>query len=208
MRSGVRGLTLIELLIAAAIFAVVGVMAYQALFSLLGAREATQRQADRLAAVQYAVFRLSDDLRQVADRPVRAQVPREGLPLFTPDDGERVLAFTRGGQPNPAEQARSSLVRVHWAVEDGRLLRYLSPRPDTLPGQAAQRRVLLDRIEGVELRFLGGGDAWRDRWPPLDAPPDGVGLPRAVELTLVLEDWGEVIRLLPLAGAAGAAGAS
>lgn len=207
MRRHARGLTLIELLIAAAIFAVVGVMAYQALFSLLESREGTQRAADRLAAVQYAVFRMTDDLRQLADRPVRSQVPREGLPLFTPDDGERVLAFTRGGRPNPAGQARGSLARVHWAVEDGRLLRYLLPWPDTLPGQAPQRRVLLERVQAVELRFLAGDDRWRGRWPPLEVPVDAAGLPRAVELTLVLEDWGEVIRLLPLPAADGGTGA-
>lgn len=202
-----HGFTLIELLIATAIFALVGVMAYSALFSVLEARASTERAAERLAAVQFAVFRLTEDLRQTVDRPVRAQVPDERLPLFIPVDGERVLTLTRGGLPNPADQQRSSLVRVHWLLREGRLLRGLMVHPDTLPGQEARRRLLLDEVDAVELRFLGAGDEWHDRWPPLNAGPQSPGLPRAVELTLVLPDWGEVTRLVPLAGSGIAAAA-
>lgn len=203
MRRRQRGLTLLELLIATAVFALVGVMAYGALFSVLGSRDTTERQAERLAAVQYAVSRLADDLRQVVDRPVRAQVPTEGAPLFTPTDGVRVLTLTRSGLPNPANQVRSSLARVYWAVdEDDRLLRAARIRVDALPGQEPQRRVLLEGVESVDFRFLDHASRWHERWPTSDTGAGAMVLPWAVEFTLVLDDWGEIVRLIPLAGAA------
>jgi len=198
-----RGLTLLELLIATAVFALVGVMAYAALFSVLDSRDSTRRQADRLAAVQYAVSRMVDDIRQFADRPVRAQVPSEGAPLFTPTDGVRLLTLTRGGRPNPADQARSSLARVHWLLdEDDRLLRATHAHTDALPGQTPQRRVLLERVDSVELRFLDRASRWQQRWPPLNTAAGETPLPRAVEFTLELADWGEIVRLVPLADTA------
>lgn len=203
MRHRQRGLTLIELLIATAVFAMVGVMVYGALFSVLDSREATDRQAQRLAAVQYAVMRLADDLRQVVDRPVRSQVPAEGAPLFTPTDGMRVLTLTRGGRPNPADQLRSSLARVHWVLdEDDRLLRATQAHADVLPGQEPRRRVLLENVEAVEIRFLDRGSRWHQRWPTGDTGAGAMQLPWAVEFTLVLADWGEIVRLIPLAGTA------
>lgn len=203
MRRRQHGLTLIELLIATAVFAMVGVMVYGALFSVLDSREATDRQAQRLAAVQYAVTRLADDLRQVVDRPVRSQVPTEGAPLFTPTDGMRVLTLTRGGRPNPADQLRSSLARVHWVLdEDNRLLRATQAHADVLPGREPQRRVLLDNVEAVEIRFLDRASRWHQRWPTGDTGAGAMKLPWAVEFTLVLADWGEIVRLIPLAGTA------
>ena len=203
MRRRSRGLTLIELLVATAVFAVVGVMAYGALFSVLEARAAADRQAQRIAAVQYAVFRLVDDLGQVVDRPARSQIPAERAPLFTPTDGTRVLTLTRGGRPNPADQARSSLVRVHWILDDDdRLLRAVQARVDTLPGSEPRERVVLEDVESVELRFLDRASRWHERWPTLDPGAGADTLPWAVEVTLVLADWGRVVRLIPLAGTA------
>lgn len=203
MRRRARGLTLVELLIATAIFALVGVMAYAALFSVLEARDSAGRQAERLAAVQYAVSQLTDDLRQVVDRPVRAQVPLQGAPLRTPTDGRGVLTLTRGGRPNPVAQARSSLARVHWGLdEEGRLLRAVQARTDVLPGERASDRVLLAHVDDLELRFLDRAGRWHRQWPSGDTGAGAMVLPWAVEVTLVLADWGEIVRLVPLAGTA------
>lgn len=203
MNRHVRGLTLLELLIATAVFALVGVMAYSGLFSVLESRDATAREAGRLAAVQYTVSRLTDDLRQIVDRPVRAQVPTEGAPLMMPTDGVRVLSLTRGGRPNPAGQARSTLARVHWALDaDRRLLRAAQPHADELPGTPTPRRVVLKEVESLELRFLDRAGRWHSRWPTRETGAGAMTIPWAVEFTLVLADWGEIVRLVPLAGTA------
>jgi len=200
------GVTLLELLVALAVFAVIGVAAYTALFSVLDARSATERQSERLAAVQRSVGALTDDLRQIVDRPVRALQPAQQAPLVAQPGQPGLIEFTRGGWPNPAELKRSTLARVQWTLDDGRLRRYAQARPDAQPDPEPTRRVYLREVASAEFRFLDGEGEWRDQWPPLNRAP-GAGqstLPRAIEVVLELDDWGEIRRLIALApGSAG-----
>lgn len=194
-----RGFTLLELLVALAIFTVIGAAAYTGLFAVLEAREATRAESERLAAVQYAVDTLVDDLAQATDRPVRRLQPRERAPLYAPGpDIEPLLAVTRGGWPNPARLPRSTLARVEWLLDDRQLVRQTRARPDAPAQVEPVRRRLLERVENVALRFRGADGEWSPRWPPLNAPDAEVTLPRAVEVTLELADWGEIRRLVAL----------
>ncbi len=201
-----HGVTLLELLVALAVFAVIGVAAYTALFSVLDARSATERQSQRLTAVQRSVGALSDDLRQIVDRPVRALQPAQQAPLLAQPGQAALIEFTRGGWPNPADLERSTLARVQWTLDDGRLRRYAQARPDARPDPEPTRRVYLREVASVEFRFLDGEAEWRDQWPPLNTGPGpaAVALPRAVEFTLELEDWGEIRRLIAVAPGSGA----
>lgn len=203
------GFTLLELVVAVAVFAVIGVASYTALIVVLDARNATDRESRRLAAVQYAVDTLAADLRQAAPRRVRSIRPRERAALYAPaGTGGPLIAVTRGGWPNPAGLKRSTLARVRWHLAGDRLERSWHAHPDAAAAAEPVRRLVLERVEAVDLRFRGAGGRWHDRWPPLNVA--GRGLPRAVEVTLVLPDWGEVRRLVALAAhpaepAAGAA---
>lgn len=199
-----RGFTLLELLVALAIFTVIGAAAYTGLFAVLEAREATRSESVRLAAVQYAVDSFVDDLAQATDRPVRSLQPRERAPLYAPGpDIEPLLAVTRGGWPNPARLPRSTLARVEWLLEDRQLVRHARARPDAPDQVDPVRRRLLERVEDVALRFRDADGEWSPRWPPLNAPDTVGALPRAVEVTLELADWGEVRRLVALPGGNG-----
>lgn len=194
-----RGVTLLELLVALAIFAIVGIAAYASLFSVLDARETTQRRADRLAEVQYGVGALADDFRQLVDRGVRASQPAARLPLTTEPERPGVFALTRGGWANPAGLDRSTLARVRWQLEGDRLLRIAHRHLDGVIGEEDPLvRVMLERVEAVEVRFRGEGEEWHERWPPLNVPPGNAGMPRAVQITLELADWGRVVRLFDL----------
>ena len=194
-----RGFTLLELLVALAIFTVIGAAAYTGLFAVLEAREATRAESERLAAVQYAVDTFVDDLAQATDRPVRSVQPRQRAPLYAPGPGlQPLLAVTRGGWPNPARLPRSTLGRVEWLLEDRQLLRQTRARPDAPDQIEPVRRRLLERVDDVALRFRDAAGDWSPRWPPLNAPDSIPALPRAVEVTMELADWGEIRRLVAL----------
>lgn len=195
-----QGLTLIELLVATAVFTIVAVAAYSGLISVLEAREHTDRRADRLAAVQRTVDRLAEDLQQSLPRSVRTDLRGQGHALTDGPDPRDVVRVTRGGWPNPAGLDRATLVRVHWRLEDdGRLVRIWQTRPDAVAGTPTTRRLQLTDVERVETRFLDAAGDWQERWPADMAAQRSDELPQAVEITLVVADWGVIERLFALA---------
>lgn len=190
-----RGFTLLELMIVLGIFAVLAVMAYGGLNSVLTSRAHIARSLERTGALQKAYLRLRDDLQQLRARPVRDGYGEPQAALVALHDGR--VEFTRGGWRNPLSLPRSTLQRVTYRVDDQqRLVREAWPVLDRAQDSEPTPTVLLDRVEEARWRFLDASLQWQDRWPPTTiAGSAGVEPPRAVELTLGTADLGE-LRLL------------
>lgn len=187
------GFTLIELIVVLGIFAVLSVMAYGGLNSVLDTRRAVERSLERTVALQKAYLRLRDDFQQVRDRPARDGFGDPKPALLTFDDG--TLEFTRAGWRNPLGQPRPSLQRVAYRLDEEKrqLLRLhwivLDRAPDSEPVETA----LLDDVERVDWRFLDDRQEWYGAWPPTIAAPGAkVPLPHAVELVVTTRDVGEL----------------
>lgn len=209
MIRGQQGLTLVELLVAIAVFAIIGAAAYSGLITVLEAREHSDRRADRLAAVQEAVGALEADIRQALPRAVRSDLRGRGHAMTDAEDRRDLLLLSRGGWPNPAELDRGTVARVNWRFEDDRLIRVWWTRPDAAPGTSETRRIMLEEVDDADVRFLDGNGDWQERWPGLGETDTVDTLPRAVEVSLDLADWGRIVRLFELpAGARGADGES
>lgn len=202
-----RGFTLLELLVALAVFAIMSIAAYSGLSNVLFTRAAVEMENRRLAMTQLAFHRLGQDLEQVIPRSVRDEYGEPEPALRGNIQDSEALLFTRAGWDNPLGQPRANLQRVAYRLREGRIWRLHWDALDR-GGLAEPREImLLDRVRALRLRFLDQDDAWRNDWPP---PADGLNdpgrkpkpdlLPRAVEISLTLEDWGEITRLLLLPG--------
>ncbi len=190
-----RGFTLLELLVAVAVFAVFAVMAYGGLNSVLKAREETNHASQRLTEMQLTLMHLGRDLEQVVARPIRDEYGAHRIMFIAADLGKLRLEFTRDGYPNPASLPRSSLQRIAYVLDEDTLYRYSWNVLDRAQDSRAQKQVLLKGVEELGLRVLQGQDQWFTIWPgPNDQSPEP-GLPRAVEVTLSLKDWGSIKRL-------------
>ncbi len=196
--ASVAGFTLLELLIALAIFAILSSLAYGSLRSALFNREQSQLRTEQLTQLQMALLFISRDLEQVVNRPVRNTYGDTQRPLLTPQQTYR-LEFTRGGWNNPGQRGRSTLQRVAYAVEEGALIRYSWRMLDRTDEKPALRQLLLDEVTEFELRFLDERKEWRKEWPALNAEDTAQRpLPVAIELTLELQEWGRIRRLYRL----------
>lgn len=196
-----RGFTLLELVVAIAIFGLMSVMAYGGLNSVLNTRDHADRQADRLAEVQKAFTIIGRDIEQTLNRPVRDNYGTEMLPLLGSGDGAILLELSRSGRRNPMGQLRSSLQRVAYRLAEKELRRQSWAVLDRSVDSEPQGSRLLTRVKAVELRFMDKGQQWQPQWPSVSAAPGAAPtLPRAVEITLDLEDWGRLSRIFEVAG--------
>lgn len=195
------GFTLLELLVAMAVFAVLAVMAYQGLNAVLTNREAVERQADRLRELQTAWLVIGRDIQQAAPRPVRDELGGELASLKGGEGFIPLLEFSRAGYRNPAGLQRSTLERVAYELKLNELSRWRWRVLDRAQDSRPVERVLLTGVRGVALRFLDESREWQATWPPPNREAAEVTRsPRAVEVTLELEDWGRITRLFALPG--------
>ena len=190
------GFTLIEVLVAMAIFGVLSMLAYMTLGQTLANAEMLTERIDRLQAVQRTVRFLSDDLLQAAPRPVRLELGDSmGSAVLTSLSGEFALELTHGGWGNPAGLPRGTLQRSAYRLEDDELVRYHWNVLDRTFANEPVANILLDDVESLLFRYLDTDGEWSDVWPPL-AKPGIRSRPRAVEIVLTLADEGEISRLL------------
>ncbi len=195
--SGLGGFTLLEMLIALAIFGLLAVMSYGGLASVLEQQFRTEAEAERLAALQKAYLVMQRDIEQMVARPVRDEFGDEQAPLV----GDQTLEFTRDGWNNPLGRPRSTLQRVAYAREDRELRRYAWQVLDRAQDSQPVEQLLLDNLDNMQLRYLAANDEWQEQWPaPLEesAGTSTGALPAAVEVTIEHEHYGLLVWLFQL----------
>lgn len=206
-----RGFTLMELLLALAIFALMSAMAYSGLAAILRGRETVDAALERTQALQSAIYRIQTDLEQTTARSIRDQYGDAQPALIgNAQDG---LSFTHNGWRNPLQEKRSYLQRVTYRLDDKDHLERLHWRVlDRAQDSAPVETDLLGDVKSVEWRYLSDDDKWIDRWPPPNqgaSPQAGAAiipgsnsstkLPRAVELRLETKTMGETRHLFYIA---------
>jgi general secretion pathway protein J len=198
-----RGFTLLELLVALAVFSIMSIAAYSGLRNVLFTRAAVEAQSQRLAAVQLAVYRLEQDIEQAMPRSIRDEYGDPQAALIGGELSDDRLTLTRAGWDNPLGQPRANVQRVAYRLREGRLWRLHWPVLDRGGRIEPRETLLLERVQAFTVRFLDQDD-WRSDWPPpTNAEADSEApdpMPRAMEISLTLEDWGEITRLLLLPG--------
>lgn len=187
------GFSLVEMLVAVAVFALASALAYGGLRTLVQAQTHARETKTELGRLQFAMGLFERDLTSAARRSIR-----DGYGAWKPalEGSSQRLELTRHGLANALSLPRAELERVAWLKRDEQWLRLRWPVLDRAPGTTAQEDALLDGIERMQLEFLDGQGRWQRQWPPeqgLVTP-----LPRAVRLTLEVQGYGELVRVLEL----------
>jgi general secretion pathway protein J len=217
-----RGFTLLEVIIAISIFALVSAMAYSGLANVLRSSEQVEAERATWRAFTLLYLRLEDDLSEARPRTIRdsngVTLPALlGQATDTRALGAPALEFTRAGiflppaedtatppvaALGPPRAPRSDLQRVAYRLNDGKLWRLtwldLDRGPQSQPQETDLLNGVKDEVQEFKVRFYADKDGWVDSWPPLAANgtiQNPKVLPRGVEVSLVLKGRGEFKRL-------------
>ena len=193
-----RGFSLIEVLVALALFALLAGSGVLVLRQSLDNQQAVKQRLEASAALQRADTLLRSDLGQATRRAVRQPDGGAATAAFSgATDGDAaawsgrspLLAFSRGGWDNPAH-SRPQLLHVQYRLEDSQLVRLSR---DRLDGSAQwQRQLLLDQVSQLQIAYHNG-QRWDRGWPGGLAE-----LPLAVRLRYQLDGFGVIEHVLAL----------
>jgi len=189
------GFTLLEILIALFIFAIISVILTAALRSVINTQEGTERNAERLRNLQFALLMVSRDVEQVVDRPV---VNTEGKEEKAFIGDSRGFTLTHTGSASAEGGARrSALQRTAYRWNKDRLWRISWEALDQSPKSRPDQRELLTHVTGMRFEYLDQKKQFHTHWP-LEANAKEA-LPRAVKIQLTISKWGSISQLYVIA---------
>ncbi|MDQ3471987.1 MAG: type II secretion system minor pseudopilin GspJ [Pseudomonadota bacterium] len=171
------GFTLVEMLVALIIFALLAAAGVGILRSSVDTQSAVDRRLAEVGVVGRLHALLASDLGQAVLRPTRG--PGGERPAFIGESGR--MQLVRAGWHNLDAEPRSSLQRVEWRLEQGGLARVGHRQIDG--GGQGDAAVLARSVGQVAFRYRGAAGDWASVWQATAQEP----LPAAVELSVQSE---------------------
>lgn len=185
-----RGFTLIEVLIAIAIIAVIGLASAQVISSVIRSDEISEEANKRITLLQRTYQTVQRDMMQMTARGVRVnggEVQKRYLfagenVIESDDDG---IVFTRKGWRNPAQMfPRSTLQGVGYRVVEKKLQRLHYLYPDQAAGVEPQITTLMNDVIGFKLEYFDK-NKWQKEWQKPN-------LPKGIALIITTEALGDI----------------
>lgn len=170
-----RGFTLVEMLVALSIFAVIAAMGVGLLRSSVDTQDAVQARLKGMSGINRLRAVMANDLAQAVQRPTRGPAG-EAVPAFI--GSSTGFAFVHAGAGADDGSPRPSVERVGYALVGGEWRRATQPMLD---GEAlSDGDSLIGEVAGVAARYRDAQGNWGDSW----TSEPGDRLPRAVEVRL------------------------
>lgn len=177
------GFTLLEMMLALAIFAGLSLAGMQLLQGGIRSSEQTRRNSTELTALQKSLWLLEQDLRQMVIRTAQSGGNRSVLSVHRQTrDPSLSVTFLRRHSGLPTEGGSSSgIIQVEWQWQQGKLMRRSWP----YGGKAETAGMLMmEAVSHFDIRLLPRGD--------------GTTLPAAVRIVLETPKHGKLERTLLL----------
>lgn len=193
-----RGFTLLEVLIAIAIFSVISMASFSIFQTVLNSDTVTKERTDRINELQRGFLIIERDMIQIARRSMRlnGEAPL-GAFLHTDNEsfssGEKGIAFVRNGWTNPGLLLpRSDMQSVAYRLNDNVLERLHFNFVDAVLGEEPKVRPLITQVEKLDFEFYDG-----KKW---QKTLEENTLPIAIAMEIDTTDYGVIRRQFLVAG--------
>lgn len=188
-----NGFTLIEVLVTLWILAVLALLSFRGLDTVLTTRDQVLAESAKWQELDDFFARFSQDVQLAAPNPARAgaiQVPAwQGTAIA--DDAVPLLQFSRFA----AIEGQDRLRRIAYTLNARNELE-LWLWPGLELGQTPERHVVLAGVDSASIDYMGVELVWMDSWP---RQTFDTAIPRAVRLRLVLASGESIVRIIALA---------
>jgi general secretion pathway protein J len=188
------GFTLLEMVVAVAIFAVMAGIAYSGLNHTIKTGNQVSESNQRLSELQFALSYFSRDWLQVSSRKVRNQYGDEESNIIIEDNS---ISFTRSGWSNLLQRKRSNLQRVQYLVVDRKLVRRHWLSLDQGIGEEPFDSVMLHNVKNLEINFVDVAEKTIDNWPS-ELIQDDSSTPIALKIGVEIAQLGKTWRYLEI----------
>ncbi|HEY3177397.1 MAG TPA: type II secretion system minor pseudopilin GspJ [Casimicrobiaceae bacterium] len=190
-----RAFTLIEVLVAIAILAVVALLAYRATAAMTDGEARLTQESDRWRSLDKMFAKLESDMRQAIPRSARigTSVEPPWLARVTDSGGNSTLTFTRSGPEFSVEPGIAGQ-RIGYRLRDGAIEALYWPQLDNVPGAVPEAYVLSRNIDRFRVEQLTSKNVWSLQWPLLGE----ANIPRAVRIEIEFADGTTIERLIAL----------
>jgi general secretion pathway protein J len=187
-----QGYTLIEILIALAVFAILATITASSMYYAFNTRARVTEQADRLNALQLALILIQRDTEQIVIRNVRGN----DMQIFPAFEGKpQYLELTRAGFANPnSDEKRSILKRVAILCQNNKLVRRTWASLDTADRKTYRDRILIANLGNCKFTYLNQNLQILNEWRANAVQQDqrAEPLPKAIQMNLTLNHWGNI----------------
>lgn len=196
-----QGFTLLEILVAMAIFTIIGLASSGLLSSVLDNDKASSERFAELEKLQRAMLTIERDVLQAMPRAVRINGELNEIVMRGGEDelggSADSLGFVHGGWHNPQYMLpRSTLQLVGYRLQDNKLQRLYGNYLDNVIGYEPKTKDILEGVSNFQVEFLINANEdseWQESYT-------GVVLPTAIAITLTTDAFGEIRREFLLAG--------
>jgi len=193
-RAAQAGFTLLEMVVALLLLAVLSVMTFQGVQGLWRVDESSRAGGAQTAALQRAWQVIGSDM--LALRPRLFADGRGGWErAFETGSGDTALRFSRAGEARLGANP-SGVARVNYRLGGSQLWR--DSWPATASAAAEPARVwLLGDIDKLLVETLAADNRFTPNWPPINEKLSDQSLPRMVRITITNVDGDSTVKLFP-----------
>lgn len=191
-----RGFTLIEVIVALSIFAVLSVVGYKGLNSLIQTKERITVEDDKWQQLILFFDRVELDIKQSVNRPIRGrdgslEPAWVGRPSYAGEYGAQ-LVFSRFGDPEQTGFLTDTR-RIGYRLHDGAVELLIWPSLDAAPNAKPEVFKVLPHVAQITLSYLTQDGRFINVWPEnLDLSEPRSFAPSALQMAIKL-DTGEIV---------------
>lgn len=180
----IRGFSLIEILIAAALLGLMGVILMSSLMAALQVRDKAENISDRHHLIRQALARMSSEISMAY---ISNNKNPQSLMVDTQFKGEksRISFVAFGGLSHRQDAKESGEREISYFIEDGNLMRREKENPGKTLWVAGKAKLVCPKIDKLEFKYWNmATSTWDSQWKTEGQPRNDATLPVRVRIEL------------------------